>query len=256
VGDHRRWYVAFLGLETQRPISRTHSIHLKKKQHKISLHTQRIQEKMIFLLLMLACAACVGEGPIDMTTLYFRERTLTKSHPPVPELVCKNTIPSDGCARQRIVFAECHKDAAHVWDAWVCQGHGDEHDKPSGLELHSLGIRCAGVAADTCSLTYTLRFNNATLKQMEREHRAQECLRLYESREFPFEDVVTHNLLRYGLTGVALGVIALLVAVLYVMVFTRAVGFPRRGLMTVQICPGDESDEESPALPAEEKREQ
>jgi hypothetical protein len=212
---------------------------------------------MIFLALMIACAASTGEGPIDMTTLYFRERTLTKSQPPVPELVCKNTIPSDGCARWRIVFAECHKDAAHDWDAWVCQGHGDEHDKPTGLELHSLGIRCAGVAADTCSLTYTLRFDNVTLKQMERDHRAQECLRLHESREFPFEDAATHNLLHHGLTGVVVGIIGTLVTFILVMLFTRAnVAFPRRGIITYAFCPGDESDEESPVLPAEEKREQ
>lgn len=174
---------------------------------------------MIFSALLFVCACAIGDhgmqAHLDAVTLYFHERTLTKSAFPIPQLVCKNTAPSDGCARRRIVFAECNRGADEDWSAWACQGHGDEHDQnaPAGLELRPLSVRCAGDTVESCSLTYTLQFNNETLARLEREKQAQVCQRLYEAAEPPFDRLTEMNVIKYGMPGVWVGFLVTVVAI-------------------------------------------
>lgn len=168
---------------------------------------------MIFSIFLLAYASALDShgmhAPFDAVTLYFKERMLTKSAIPIPQLVCKNTAPNDGCALRRIVFVECHRNADEDWDAWACQGHGDEHDHdaPAGLELHALDIRCSGDSVDTCSLVYTLQFNAQTVTLNAHKKLVKDCRHLYDVAEEPFANIASYNLFAYGLTGFLTGVI-------------------------------------------------
>lgn len=180
-----------------------------------------------FVLLALTFAAVAGgsrnedshasPGYLDATTLYFHERTLTKSPVPVPQLICQNSHPSDGCALRRIVFAECHKAADEDWSAWRCQGHGDQHDSgnASGLDLHMVGIRCFTGAPDSCSLTYTLQYNNATVARIARETLARACGVLYATQQAPFEFVTATNLALYAMPGFFVGLASALAFVVF-----------------------------------------
>lgn len=180
-----------------------------------------------FTLLALAGAAVAGGiksddthsglGYLDATTLYFHERTLTKSPVPVPQLICQNSHPSDGCALRRIAFAECHKAADEDWSAWRCQGHGDQHDagNASGLDLHMVSIRCLTGAPDSCSLTYTLQYNNATVARIARETLARACAALYAAQQAPFEFVTATNLAFYATPGFFVGLASALAFVVF-----------------------------------------
>lgn len=214
----------------------------------------------MILYALLALAAGQDFGRADATTLFFHERTLTKSAVPVPQLICKDTAPSDGCAQRRIVFAECHKAASDDWDAWSCQGHGTEADNPTGLELRPIGIRCAGGAVESCSLTYTLQYNNETLARLERAKLAHLCLRLYEAGEEPFRSVWEKDVLHYGLPSFLIGIFGS-VAVLVFLLATGELQFvvTRQGTDTFySLQHARRSGEHSKDVetPAAEKREQ
>lgn len=216
---------------------------------------------ILFALLALAVGQEGHFGRADATTLFFHERTLTKAAVPVPQLICKDTVPSDGCAQRRIVFAECHKAASDDWDAWTCQGHGNEaeRDNPTGLELRAIGIQCAGSAVDSCSLTYTLQYNNETLARLERAKLAHLCMRLYDAGEEPFNGMRGKNMFSYGFPAFVFGLISS-VAIIVVLLATGDLQFvvTRQGndtLYSVQHArwSAERKDVETPAA---EKREQ
>ena len=118
------------------------------------------------------------------TTLYFHERTLTKTRAPKPQLVCRNTMPADGCALRRVAFAECHRKPEAYWMAWECIGHGADRSLVSaGLELHRLSIDCGTDEPESCSLTYTLRYDNKTAQHIELEKLRGACAEMHPRHE-------------------------------------------------------------------------
>lgn len=173
---------------------------------------------MIFLALLMATTVAAGDSSSSSsssddayfrpslsraTTLYFRERTLTKALTPSPQLVCQNTEPSDGCATRRIEFAECHKAETDDWSAWRCHGHGG--DAENMLELHLLHIHCANNAIESCALTYTLRYNNVTLLEMAHKKLVGQCVALHDAGVYPFNQIALEIRLRTFLLIVILG---------------------------------------------------
>ncbi len=143
---------------------------------------------MIFLLGALFLVGAASEYQednsvlIEATTLYFHERTLTKGRVPKPQLVCRNTYPEDGCTRRRVVFAECHREPDSTWLEWECTGHGGDGSLASaGLELKRLAVVCTSGLPESCSLTYTLRFDNATMINIEEQKLIGACNELYDA---------------------------------------------------------------------------
>lgn len=126
----------------------------------------------MFLLLLVAFAGA------ELTTLFFHDRTLTVAKHPVPQLVCKNTVPDDGCQSRRIEFADCKRAPGESWSEWVCSG-APTNGPPlarAGLQFKKLDLVCeTDTRADSCSLTYTLEYTVESLEKHWHAQLAEEC---------------------------------------------------------------------------------
>ncbi len=138
-----------------------------------------------FIALVLAAKSQEYAGPAQ--ALYFREFSLTNGARPVPQLVCKNTEPVDGCAQLHVRVVECTRDAEELQLQglvggqainWLCKSHEDRTRLLSkqSLEFTKLEIKCENVLdAETCSLVYTFQHDANTQKRIAAQKLYDEC---------------------------------------------------------------------------------